>query len=55
MDRTKPLTALLLAFFLAGCSTAAAPCKISGAVIGTVPIIGGVIGGALETCGDMID
>jgi hypothetical protein len=51
----KPFTALLLAAALAGCSAAAAPCKVSGSVISVVPVIGGVVGGALETCGDVID
>lgn len=55
MDRTKPLIALLFAVLLSGCAAAAAPCKVSGAVISSVPIIGGVVGGALETCGDVID
>jgi hypothetical protein len=51
----RPLAALFVAALLSGCAAAAAPCKVSGAVISTVPIIGGVVGGALETCGDVID
>lgn len=51
----KPLATLVLTLLLGGCAAASAPCKVSGAVISTVPLIGGVVGGALETCGDAID
>lgn len=46
---------LLLAGAVSACSVAAAPCRASGAVVRVVPLIGDIVGSALETCGDVID
>ena len=45
-------------FFLAtvsGCSAAAAPCRVTGAVVEVVPLIGSVLGPAFKACGNAID
>jgi hypothetical protein len=46
---------LVLPIFLSGCSVVAAPCRITGAVVKIVPVIGDPVGEVLELCGDMID
>lgn len=40
---------------LSGCAVLAAPCRLTGAVIKTVPVIGDPVGETLEACGDVID
>jgi hypothetical protein len=47
--------AILAALALGGCSTAAAPCRVAGAGVKVVPIIGDIVGAAFDTCGDVID
>jgi hypothetical protein len=49
---------MAMLFFLAtvsGCSAAATPCRVTGAVVEVVPLIGGVLGAAFRACGDTID
>ncbi|MDA1309599.1 MAG: hypothetical protein O2985_08335 [Proteobacteria bacterium] len=40
---------------VSGCSAAAAPCRVTGAVVEVVPLVGGVLGAAFRACGDAID
>jgi len=45
-------------FFLAtvsGCSATAGPCRVTGAVIEVVPLIGGVLGAAFKACSNAIN
>jgi hypothetical protein len=51
----RAITVLLLAGALSACSAAAAPCRATGSVVRIVPLIGDIVGGVLETCGDVID
>jgi len=46
---------LLLAASVAGCAAAAAPCRVTGGAVKVVPLVGDLVGGALDTCGDVID
>jgi len=46
---------MLIPVFLSGCAVAAAPCRITGAVVKIIPVIGDPVGGALDACGDIID
>jgi hypothetical protein len=49
---------MAMLFFLAtvsGCSAAATPCRVTGAVVEVVPLIGGILGAAFRACGDTID
>jgi hypothetical protein len=48
------LTAILLAT-LSGCSVLAAPCRISAAVVKTVPVVGKAVAVPLDACADIID
>ncbi|MCR9178296.1 MAG: hypothetical protein NXI19_20145 [Alphaproteobacteria bacterium] len=52
---TRMIAILLLAGAVSACSAAAAPCRATGSVVRIVPLIGDIVGGALETCGDVID
>lgn len=52
---TRMVAILLLAGAVSACSAAAAPCRATGSVVRIVPLIGDIVGGALETCGDVID
>jgi hypothetical protein len=40
---------------LSGCAVAAAPCRISAAVIKTVPVVGKVVALPLDACAEIID
>jgi hypothetical protein len=51
----RTIAVLLLAGALSACAAAAAPCRATGSVVRIVPLIGDIVGGALETCGDVID
>ena len=51
----RMMAILLVAGAVSACSVAAAPCRSSGSVVRIVPLIGDIVGGALETCGDVID
>jgi hypothetical protein len=56
MSRLKKAAfAMLILGGLSACSVAAAPCRATGSVVRVVPLIGDIVGGALETCGDVID
>jgi hypothetical protein len=48
------ITAILLVA-LSGCSVLAAPCRISAAVVKTVPVVGKVVAVPLDACADIID
>ncbi|MEE8394155.1 MAG: DUF6726 family protein [Rhodospirillales bacterium] len=49
------LSFVMIAAFISGCAVVAAPCRITGAVVQIIPVIGDPIGEALEACGDAID
>ena len=51
----RMMAILLVAGAVSACSAAAAPCRASGSVVRIMPLIGDIVGGALETCGDVID
>jgi hypothetical protein len=47
---------LLMALLaLSGCSILAAPCRITSAAVGWVPVVGGVAAAPTNACGDVID
>lgn len=48
------LTVIVLAT-LSGCSVLAAPCRISAAVVKTVPVVGKAVAVPLDACADIID
>ena len=52
---TRTIAIVLLAGAVSACSVAAAPCRATGSVVRIVPLIGDLVGGTLETCGDVID
>ena len=43
-----------LLVMLSGCSAVAAPCRVTGAVVEVVPLIGNVLGAAFKACGGAI-
>jgi hypothetical protein len=45
----------MLGAFLTGCSVAALPCRVTGAVVKVIPVVGDPAGETLEACGDAID
>ena len=47
--------ALLVSLLLSGCAAAAAPCRVAGAGVKVVPVIGDIVGAVLDGCGDAID
>jgi hypothetical protein len=53
----KPMRCLILLTLLAlsGCSILAAPCRITSAAVGAVPVVGGVASAPTNACGDVID
>jgi hypothetical protein len=52
----RTLASLLTCVTLvSGCSVLAAPCRIGGAVVKTVPVVGKVAALPLDACGDIID
>lgn len=55
----RPCMALILSAIaivtLSGCSVLAAPCRISAAVVKTVPVVGKVAALPLDACADIID
>jgi len=52
----KSLTLVLASTLLiSGCSVLAAPCRISAAVIKTVPVLGKPAAVPLDACADVID
>lgn len=55
MTFRRLLPLMLFSIFLSGCAVAAAPCRVAGAVVKIVPLVGDPVGGALDTCGDIID
>jgi hypothetical protein len=56
---SRPSLALILSAIaivtLSGCSVLAAPCRISAAVVKTVPVVGKVVAVPLDVCADIID
>ena len=56
---SRPSLALILSAIaivtLSGCSVLAAPCRISAAVVKTVPVVGTVVAVPLDVCADIID
>jgi len=40
---------------LAGCGVAAAPCRVSSAVLDAIPVVGGVAAAPTDACADVID
>ena len=46
---------LLTLLVLSGCSILAAPCRITSAAVGAVPVVGGVASAPTNACGDVID
>ncbi|NBS95839.1 MAG: hypothetical protein EBT08_06770 [Betaproteobacteria bacterium] len=56
---SRPSLALILSAIaivtLSGCSVLAAPCRISAAVVKTVPVVGKVAAVPLDVCADIID
>jgi hypothetical protein len=49
------LISAILAITLSGCSVLAAPCRISAAVVKTVPVVGKAVAVPLDACADVID
>ncbi len=56
---SRPSLAMILSAIaivtLSGCSVLAAPCRISAAVVKTVPVVGKVAAVPLDACADIID
>jgi hypothetical protein len=46
---------LMALLALPGCSILAAPCRITSAAVGAVPVVGGVAATPTNACGDVID
>ncbi len=55
MNIRSVLALLLLSVVISGCGVAAAPCRLTGAVVKIIPVIGDPVGELLEACGDIID
>jgi hypothetical protein len=51
----KIVLALVVGASLAGCSVVAAPCRISAAVVKTVPVVGDAVAVPLDACAEVID
>jgi hypothetical protein len=49
------LVSAILLITLSGCSVLAAPCRISAAVVKTVPVVGKAVAVPLDACADIID
>ena len=49
------LTALLLLPALAGCGAAAAPCRVSSALLDAIPVVGGVLATPTDACATVVD
>jgi hypothetical protein len=49
------IIAVMVPVMLSGCAVAAAPCRISAAVIKTVPVVGKVVALPLDACAEIID
>jgi hypothetical protein len=58
-DRAKiagmRLFLLVSLFALSGCSILAAPCRITSAAVGAVPVVGGAAATPTNACGNVID
>jgi len=52
MTRAMLLVSLLI---LSGCGLAAAPCRVSSAVIKIVPVVGHVAAAPMDACAAVID
>jgi hypothetical protein len=46
---------LITLLALSGCSILAAPCRITSAAVGAVPVVGGAAATPTNACGDVID
>ena len=55
MGMRTSLCLLAMVVILSGCAVAAAPCRITGAVVKVVPVVGDAAGVAFDVCGDLID
>ncbi|QQB34457.1 phosphoribosylglycinamide formyltransferase [Achromobacter deleyi] len=51
----KWLLVSLLCLPCTGCGLAAAPCRVTSAVIKIVPVVGGVAAAPTDACADIID
>ncbi|HLJ62717.1 MAG TPA: DUF6726 family protein [Stellaceae bacterium] len=49
------IMAVLICLCVSACSVVAAPCRISAAVIKTVPLIGKPVATPFDACADAID
>ncbi len=49
------LLMLITLLALSGCSILAAPCRITSAAVGAVPVVGGAAATPTNACGDVID
>jgi hypothetical protein len=49
------LISAILLVTLSGCSVLAAPCRISAAVVKTIPVVGKAVAVPLDACADIID
>ncbi len=46
---------LMTLLALSGCSILAAPCRITSAAVGSVPVVGGAAATPTNACGDVLD
>ena len=46
---------LMTLLALSGCSILAAPCRITSAAVGSVPVVGGAAATPTNACGNVID
>ncbi|MBQ2646202.1 DUF6726 family protein [Achromobacter dolens] len=51
----KWLLISLLCLLCTGCGLAAAPCRVTSAVIKIVPVVGGVAAAPTDACAEVID
>jgi hypothetical protein len=45
----------LLTLNLSGCGLMAAPCRITSAVLKTIPVVGGIAAAPTDACAEIID
>jgi hypothetical protein len=55
VNQARALPLLLILAGLSGCGVAAAPCRVSSAVIDMVPIVGHVAATPTDACAEAID
>lgn len=54
-SQMKSLLIALLCLSCTGCGLAAAPCRVTSAVIKIVPVVGGVAAAPTDVCAEIID